>query len=42
MVTAKDVLHVLEQKGPIDVRVRMAKILLEELIKQEKANEPTA
>ena len=43
MVTAKDVLHVLQQKdSPIDIRVRMAKVLLEELIRQEKANETTS
>lgn len=42
MVTPQDVLHVLEQKSPIDIRVRMAKVLLKELIKQqEKANEAT-
>ena len=42
MVTPQDVLHVLEQKSPIDIRVRMARVLLNELIKQqEKANETT-
>lgn len=41
MVTLQDVLHVLEQKTFIDIRVRMAKILLKQIIQQEKANERT-
>ena len=43
MVTPQDVLHVLEQKDTlIDVRVRMAKVLLNQMIKQqEKENEAT-
>ena len=35
MVKLEDVLQVLEQKGFIDIRVRMAKILLKEMIKGE-------
>lgn len=34
-VTLKDVLGVLNQDGPIDIRVRMAKILLKEMMAQE-------
>jgi hypothetical protein len=42
MVTLQDVLHVLEQKSFIDIRVKMAKVLIKEMIKQqEKANEAT-
>jgi len=42
MVTLEDVLHVLEQKDFIDVRVRMAKILLKEMIEQKgEVNEDT-
>ena len=37
-VTLKDVLGVLNQDGPINIRVRMAEILLKELMVQ---NEPT-
>ena len=35
MVTLKDVLFVLEQDSLIDIRVRMAKVLLQEMIKQQ-------
>jgi hypothetical protein len=42
MVKLEDVLQVLEQDGPIDIRVRMAKVLLKEMIEQqEKQNEDT-
>ena len=42
MVRLEDVLQVLEQKSPIDIRVRMAKVLLKEMIEQqEKQNENT-
>jgi hypothetical protein len=41
MVILEDVLFVLEQKGNIDMRVRMAKILIREMLKQEKENETT-
>lgn len=34
-VKMQDVLDVLNQNGPIDIRVRMAKILLKELMVQE-------
>jgi len=42
MVTVEDVLLVLEQDGSIDIRVRMAKTLLKEMIKQQgESNEAT-
>jgi hypothetical protein len=42
MVKLEDVLQVLEQDGPIDIRVRMAKVLLKEMIEQQgKQNEDT-
>jgi hypothetical protein len=42
MVKLEDVLQVLEQDGPIDIRVRMAKVLLKEMVEQQgKQNEDT-
>jgi hypothetical protein len=41
VVSLQDVLNVLEQKSPIDIRVRMAKVLLKEMIKQEKQHAVT-
>lgn len=41
MVTLEDVLFVLEQDANIDIRVRMAKVLLREMLQQEKENETT-
>jgi hypothetical protein len=34
-VNLQDVLDVLEQNGPIDIRVRMAKILLKKMIEEK-------